>query len=61
MAQLLLQPHGLSSEEWEETEVVPIDIADRSQVEDVVSITPELWILSQYQGVIYSVYFFYPY
>ncbi|XP_052374289.1 phosphatidylinositol transfer protein, beta, like isoform X1 [Oncorhynchus keta] len=28
-------PHGLSPEEWEEAEVVPIDIADRSQVDDV--------------------------
>lgn len=27
-------PHGLPPEEWEETEVVPIDIADRSQVDD---------------------------
>ncbi|MCI4385006.1 hypothetical protein PGIGA_G00045330 [Pangasianodon gigas] len=27
-------PHGLPTEEWEETEVVPIDIADRSQVDD---------------------------
>ncbi|XP_051569260.1 phosphatidylinositol transfer protein beta isoform-like [Myxocyprinus asiaticus] len=28
-------PHGLPPEEWEETEMVPIDIADRSQVDDV--------------------------
>ncbi|KAJ8347350.1 hypothetical protein SKAU_G00287510 [Synaphobranchus kaupii] len=28
-------PHGLPAEEWEEAEVVPIDIADRSQVNDV--------------------------
>uniref|UniRef100_A0AAY4CLU4 Phosphatidylinositol transfer protein beta isoform n=1 Tax=Denticeps clupeoides TaxID=299321 RepID=A0AAY4CLU4_9TELE len=28
-------PHGLPPEEWEETEVVPIDIADRSQVDDM--------------------------
>ncbi|KAG9333295.1 hypothetical protein JZ751_012882 [Albula glossodonta] len=28
-------PHGLPPEEWEEAEVVPIDIADRSQVDDV--------------------------
>ncbi|KAM9541460.1 phosphatidylinositol transfer protein, beta, like [Salvelinus alpinus] len=28
-------PHSLSPEEWEEAEVVPIDIADRSQVDDV--------------------------
>lgn len=28
-------PHGLPPEEWEEIEIVPIDIADRSQVDDV--------------------------
>ncbi|XP_061082419.1 phosphatidylinositol transfer protein beta isoform-like isoform X2 [Conger conger] len=28
-------PHGLPPEEWEDTEGVPIDIADRSQVDDV--------------------------
>ncbi|CAB1349414.1 unnamed protein product, partial [Coregonus sp. 'balchen'] len=33
-------PHGLSPEEWEETEVVPIDIADRSQVDDVRKTQP---------------------
>ncbi|KAG1967574.1 phosphatidylinositol transfer protein alpha [Pimephales promelas] len=30
-------PHGLPPEEWEDIEIVPIDIADRSQVDDVVS------------------------
>uniref|UniRef100_A0A672RII3 Phosphatidylinositol transfer protein beta isoform n=1 Tax=Sinocyclocheilus grahami TaxID=75366 RepID=A0A672RII3_SINGR len=28
-------PHGLPPEEWEDIEIVPIDIADRSQVDDV--------------------------
>lgn len=32
-----MQPHGLPPEEWEDMEIVPIDIADRSQVDDVVS------------------------